>query len=95
MIYTGLITLFQVNFPKSQAGSSDVYYTIYNGDGTVYQARTKTDVDELGEGAYGILLQFADVGNWSIHWDIDSTSYVANEEINVQDPNVTYVGVGE
>ena len=92
MKLVGLSFIYQGNFPKSKSGSlSDVYYTIYNSDGTVYQARGQSGVVELGDGAYGVLLTFSERGNWSIHWDIDSTSYVANEEINIYNDDIVYI----
>ena len=83
MVQTGYYMLFQANFPKSQAGKlSDVYYTIYNSDGSIHTARTNSGIVELGAGSYGVKLSFLDESNWSIWWDIDSTPYVASEEIN-------------
>lgn len=97
MIQRNKSVLLQVNFPASQAGkASDVYYTVYNEDESVYLSRRNTNVLEFGAGAYGVLLSFSSEVNYSIHWDIDSTPYVANEEITVHDFQrlVIYSGYG-
>ena len=78
--------LYQANFPASQAGKlGSVYYTVYNGTGSLHTARTKVNVVEFSSGAYGISLTFSTAGSYSIHWDIESTPYVANEEIRIYD----------
>ena len=84
-----ILTLLQANFPGSQSGKlGDVYYTIYQTDVTgapiIITVRTNANVMELGDGAYGVNLTLSE-GNYSIAWDIDSTPYITNEEINVQE----------
>jgi hypothetical protein len=89
--------LYQANFPKSQAGKkSSVYYTVYNSDESIYVAKTNNGVVELGDGSYGVMLQFNTEGSWSIFWEIDSTPYVASEEINTFDFRaiIEYTGYG-
>ena len=45
-------SFYQANFPISQTGKlSDIYYTIYNEDGTIHTTRTQTNIKEFGEGA--------------------------------------------
>ncbi len=80
----GYQILYQFNVPKSQAGKKVlIYYTVYNSDETIFIARTQSGVKEFGEGAYGVLLSFPDEASYSIHWEIDGTPYIGNEEINI------------
>jgi len=60
------------NAPPSQAGRlGDVYYTLLNGDGTTFQARTNTGVVEYGGGAYGVKQTFTSLLDLVAQWDID------------------------
>lgn len=96
-IQTGKEEILHVNFPKSQAGkSTDVYYTIYNSDGTEFVSRTNSGVIEYGLGKYGIKKTFLINGAYAIYWDIDGLQYNAGEEINVLDFNAVdiYTGYG-
>jgi hypothetical protein len=95
--------IFQANFPKSQASKlGDVKYSIYNSNGSIQSSLTSSGISELGPGAYGVNLRFINSGNYSIHWEIEGTPYVANEEIRIYDysdiiikvPDV-YVGFGK
>ena len=77
--------IYRVSFPAIVSEGKDIFYTIYNADGSVYQARTNSNVVEYGGGIFGIELTFASEGNYEIQWDIDGTNYEAGEEINIYD----------
>jgi len=78
--------LYQANFPASQAGKlGDVYYTVYKADGSYHTVKTSLNIIEFSSGAYGVSLTFSNEGSYSIHWEIDNTPYVANEEIRIYD----------
>lgn len=83
----GSLNLYLANFRPTLAGKiSDVFYTIFNSDGTVFTARTQSGVVEFLGGGYGVNLSFATVASYEIHWDIDGISNAkANEEINIFD----------
>lgn len=83
----GKSALFQAQFPDYQTGrESEVYYTVYNSDGTVFIARTNSGVKEYGNGSYGVNLTFTQKNSYSIAWDLNNEMYTG-EEINVLDFN--------
>lgn len=89
--------LYYAAFPKSIVGqTANLYYTVYNSDGTVYLSRRQTGIQEYAYGGYGVLLTFSAEGSWSIVWDIENTPYTAKEEINIYDYTTAknYTGYG-
>lgn len=82
---SGIETLYQGNFARSQA-SKTVEYRLLTTDDTGAPsesvAYTTTDVLDLGEGAYGVHLTLTE-GRYSIEWHVDGTNFYANEEINI------------
>lgn len=74
-----------VNFGSSKGGLSTVGYTIYNSDGTTYQARTTAGVSELGTST-GIYFAEEDLGTGfagMILWDTgEATPRYAPAEAN-------------
>jgi hypothetical protein len=76
---------YNVSFPASLSEGKDVYFTVFNKDGSNYITRNKTGVRTFGGGCYGVLLTFYAEDNWAIVWDIDGTPYKAGEEICVYD----------
>jgi len=91
-IYENLPTIFQINFPKSQANKLvDLRYTVYEltfnqsgNDVNVYINETNNGIVETTDGAYQIELTLP-IGKYSINWNLLNTPYVGNEEINVID----------
>ena len=86
-VYSNIETVYQATFPASQAGKlSFVYYKVdrldQTGAPTSYIVRNQYGVIESGNGAYAVNLVLGE-GRYNIAWDIESTPYVANEEINV------------
>jgi len=78
--------LYQATFPPALTGKTgDVYYTIYNANGSVYTAKTQAGVNELGAGSYGVVLTFNNAVTLSIYWEMEGTPYVASETINIYD----------
>lgn len=67
--------LITANFGTTHTGAS-IYYTIYNSDGTTYQARTTTGVTELvaGSGLYGVVVPNPTLIGKTVVWDKDTTS---------------------
>ena len=46
--YVGQDLLLRVQLPLNYAGLATIGYTLYKGDGTEFQARTTTNVTEIG-----------------------------------------------
>lgn len=79
------LMLYSVEFPSCLSAGLDVYYTVYNADGSVYLSRRNTGVIDFGNGKFGVELTFATGGGYYIIWDLNGTSYTAGEEINIYD----------
>lgn len=74
---------YKVSFPECLSSGKQVYYTVYNSDGSTYIARTNSGVVDFENGNFGVSLIFNDAGGYLIVWDIDSTTYTVSEEINI------------
>ena len=76
-------TIFKVQFPECLIDGNDIYYTVYNADGTINISRTNTGIVDFNDGDYGVELNFDTEGNYLIKWDIDTTSYKTSEEFTI------------
>lgn len=91
-----LSQLRNVNFGPSKAnltGSTGVGYSIYNTDGSLFQARTTVGVYQIvsGSGIYAAFAAFPDNFHGQIFWDTGETlPQYAIEQFNVEenDPKV-------
>lgn len=101
--YVGQPQVYLASYGPAYVGLP-VAYTLYNPDGSVYQARTAAGVRELGRGDYEVPFTLPALWAGYIEWDTGGGSPVAiREEVNVVDPgaaalaaatgvNVTYLG---
>ena len=90
--YVGQDLLLRVQLPLNYAGLATIGYTLYKGDGTEFQARTTTNVTEIGgseAAAYYVTVAGAVVTTdlKRVEWDDATTLIGSGDEINIGDPS--------
>lgn len=83
---------FEATFGTDQAGKT-VYYRTYDNTGATVNARTNFNVQEIGNGAYGVNIPTLNSNVVGIEWDIDSTIYAHESIIDTVDVQNIYKSI--